>query len=685
MTWIARTFLFLCLAWAVFAQTSPPRLLRVDDVHRVREVADPQVSPEGEWVAYTLTTIDKAADKSDSDIWMVKWDGLTQVRLTTSKENESQPRWSPDKQWLAFVSSRGNREEGGQVWLLNRAGGEASQLTNLQGNVTEYAWSPDSKRLAIVVTEREEPPKKEGEKPKTAKPIVIDRYHFKQDRQGYRTAKPPRIWLYDVASKKAELLAAEDREESSPVWSPDGANIAFLSNRAGESAMYSEWQVCVVEAKPGATVKVLTSGDRVGGRRGGVALLWSSDQKNIYFLQGRERKYRAYNRFQLAAVPAAGGAVTILSSSIGRSVSSPVLLPDGGIGVLVTDDMAELPVAVPASPGRPVELLRDRVVVSAQNASAGRVAVLAASDQKPAEVYALEKSALRQLTRHNEEWLKEIQFGSAREVAYRSQEGAEVHGLLTLPPDYKDGQRRALLLRIHGGPNGQDGHSFQFERHLFAANGYAVLQVNYRGSSGRDEEFQSAIFADWGNKEVVDLLAGVDHAVKLGIADPERLGIGGWSYGGILTDYTIWRDHRFKAATSGAGSAMQLSMYGSDQYIEQYDLEIGFPWKAKELWLKLSTPFFEAHKIRTPTLFLGGEKDFNVPVIGGEQMYQALKANGVDTQLVIYPGEFHGIRKPTYVQDRLERYLAWYGKYLKKEAPASTATQGGQAGARANQ
>jgi dipeptidyl aminopeptidase/acylaminoacyl peptidase len=148
------------------------------------------------------------------------------------------------------------------------------------------------------------------------------------------------------------------------------------------------------------------------------------------------------------------------------------------------------------------------------------------------------------------------------------------------------------------------------------------------------------------------------------------LGIGGWSYGGILTNYTIATDRRFKAAISGAGSSLQLSMYGSDQYVEQYDLEIGMPWKSRDLWIKLSYPFFEAEKIHTPTLFLGGEKDFNVPIIGGEQMYQALKANGVDTQLVIYPGEFHGIRKPSYIKDRLERYLAWYAKYLGVKSPA---------------
>jgi dipeptidyl aminopeptidase/acylaminoacyl peptidase len=191
-----------------------------------------------------------------------------------------------------------------------------------------------------------------------------------------------------------------------------------------------------------------------------------------------------------------------------------------------------------------------------------------------------------------------------------------------------------------------------------------VLAINYRGSSGRGARFASAIVDDWGVKEVADLLAGVDYAVQAGIADPDRLGIGGWSYGGILTDYTIASDPRFKAAISGAGSANQISMYGIDQYILQYNAEIGPPWRATDHWLALSYAFFHADRIKTPTLFLGGEKDFNVPLVGGEQMYEALRTLGVPTELVIYPGQFHGLTRPSFVKDRLQRYLAWFDRYL---------------------
>jgi dipeptidyl aminopeptidase/acylaminoacyl peptidase len=274
---------------------------------------------------------------------------------------------------------------------------------------------------------------------------------------------------------------------------------------------------------------------------------------------------------------------------------------------------------------------------------------------------------MRRLTHQNDALIGELQLGATEDFASRSKDGTEVHGLMVKPASYTAGKKYPMLLMIHGGPNGQDEHSFSFDRQLFAAHDYVVISVNYRGSSGRGSAFQKAIFADWGGKEVMDLLGAVDYAVASGVADPDRLGIGGWSYGGILTDYTIASDTRFKAAVSGASSALQLSMYGSDQYIVQYENELGPPWKSRDLWVKLSYPFFQADRIKTPTLYLSGDRDFNVPTIGVEQMYQALKSLGVDTELIVYPGQFHGIMVPSYQRDRLERYLAWFDKYLKKK------------------
>ena len=266
--------------------------------------------------------------------------------------------------------------------------------------------------------------------------------------------------------------------------------------------------------------------------------------------------------------------------------------------------------------------------------------------------------------------LAELDLAPTEDIEFKSKDGAEVHGLLTRPLDFKAGAPVPMILFIHGGPNGQDGHSFDFLRQWLAAKGYAELNVNYRGSSGRGQAYAQAIFADWGNLEVKDLLAGVDKAVALGVADPNRLAVGGWSYGGILTDYTVASDGRFKAAISGAGTATPMSFYGVDEYIRQYDLELTPPWKNPQLYLKLSYPFLEADKrIHTPMLFMGGTADMNVPLTGGEQLYQALRSLGRPTELVVYPGQFHGFTRPSYIRDRYERWLTWWDKYLKP-APA---------------
>ena len=241
------------------------------------------------------------------------------------------------------------------------------------------------------------------------------------------------------------------------------------------------------------------------------------------------------------------------------------------------------------------------------------------------------------------------------------------------PIGYRAGTRVPAVLKIHGGPVYQFSNEFDMEWQLLAAEGFAVVAANPRGSSGRGEKFSTAIWADWGNKDGQDVLAAVDYAVAAGVADPGRLGVGGWSYGGILTNQVIARDRRFKAAISGAGQSNALAGYGTDQYVREYEAELGTPWANPEAYTRVSFPFFHADRIVTPTLFLCGERDFNVPLLNSEQMYQALRSLGRETELVIYPGEYHEIRKPSYRRDRLQRYLDWYGRYLTRQgAQAAT-------------
>lgn len=658
----------LVLAWVALGIVSAPisaqqqkRALEVEDFARSKSVADPQLSPDGGWIAYTVSSIDLKKDSSDSDVWMVSWDGTANLRITSSPEAESAPRWSPDGKYLSFTSSR-QEGKGAQVWLLDRRGGEAQRLTEIRGGVSAYAWSPDSRKLVFLVEDQR------ADTSSKAKPIVIDRYAFKSDVGGYLDRLRSHIYLFDVATKQLDTLTTGDFDDAAPAWSPDGRYIAFVSKREGDDPDRAHnSDVFLIEARKGAQPRRLTSWQHADGG----PLSFSADGKYLLYMQGRESRWSAYNQPVMALLPLAGGEPRLLAESLDRDIGNARLAADAqSVLFTVTDDTRSYLGTLDVASGKVEKLaVADRTVGSVTTA-AGRIAALVSTPHAPAEIHAFERGRYRRLTSHNADLLNQVRLAAVERIAYTTRDGNEVRAMLYKPLDYAAGKRYPTLLRIHGGPNSQDGFNFDFEKQLFAARGYVVIAPNYRGSNGRGKAWKDAIYADWGNKEVVDVLAAADWAVQSGIADPERLGIGGWSYGCITTDYAIATDTRFKAATCGAGSALQLSMYGSDQYIVQYEHELGAPWKNPDLWLKLSWPFFKADRIRTPTLFLAGDKDFNVPIIGSEQMYMALKSNGVPTQLIVYPGERHAIRKPSFQKDRYERYLSWYDKYLKPDAAA---------------
>jgi dipeptidyl aminopeptidase/acylaminoacyl peptidase len=642
------------------AQAPAKRPIRSSDLFRLRAIGDPQRSPDGAWVAYTVTRADSAKDKSDTDIWLSRWDGSATVRLTFSEESESQPRWSPDGKTLSFVSSR-QGAKGGQVWLLNIGiGGEAEKVTNLKGGVSSAAWAPDGKRLALIVNDVDSTADTTGVKPK---PIVVDRYQFKQDGQGYLDTLRSHIWVFDLATRKAEQVTRGTADDGGAAWSPDGRWIAFISAREPDADRYDNDDVYVVEAVKGAVPRRLTT---FQGSDGGP-LSWSPDGSLVAYRQQQDPKYFGYGGGfgTVAVVPVAGGAPRLLTVNYDRAISGSRWSLDGkSILGTVADDQRQYLVRINAANGNVEKIAATMPVIGGfSEGKDGNFAVIATDPTHPGELYALERGALRRLARFNE-WIDGVALSSAEAVSSTSDDGTEVHGILRKPAGAAAGRKLPLVVRIHGGPAGQDAFGFDFEKEVLAAQGYAVLAPNYRGSSGRGKEYTVAIFADWCNKEVRDIRGMVDKLIESGVADESRLGVGGWSYGGILTDCVIAEDQRFKAATSGAGVSNVLGMYGHDQYVVQYDLELGQPWKNPELWLKMSKAFMSADKIRTPTLFLGGAVDWNVPVLGGEQMYQALKSNRVDTELIVYPGETHGIRRPSFQKDRLDRYVKWYGKYL---------------------
>jgi dipeptidyl aminopeptidase/acylaminoacyl peptidase len=652
----ARLAALLVFAAPLSAQ-SAKRPVRSDDIYRIRDVHDPVRSPDGKWVAYAVSAVDTARDRNSSDLWMVSWDGIQQVQLTNTPESEGSPQWSPDGKWLSFLSSR-QGGDGSQLWLFNRLGGEPARVSDVPGGIDDYAWSPDSKRLVFVVSD----PDTESTTSKTKKPIVIDRYHFKSDPGGYLLASHQHLALFDLESRRTEPLTSGSNDETDPVWSPDGMRIAFVSKRvAGDPDRSENDDIFVIDAKPGAEIKRLTSYD--GEDDGRIA--WSPDGSRIAYLTGIGLPDHSYRMWKLAVIPSTGGTATVLTDSLDRQVIQPSWSPDGAtIYMLEEDDRSQYVAKISASGGAVERVAGDKHMITSLDIGRDVAAtLLMASDSAPPEVYALEGSTLRQLSHQNDAWLSDVELGITEEFSSRSKDGWEVHGIMMKPASYVAGRRYPTLLRIHGGPSCcQDSHAFNIERELFAANGYVVIAPNYRGSRGRGAAHQRAIAGDDKGKEVLDLLGAVDHAVKVGVADPEHLGIGGWSNGAILTDRIIVVDHRFKGAIAGAGSANALAMYGTDQYTPKSGTG---PWQDPEKWIKRSYPFFHANRIATPTLFLGGDKDFNVPIAGSEQMYVALRSLGVPSELIIYPDQHHNISTPSYKKDRLDRYVAWYDRYVK--------------------
>ncbi|NML64680.1 S9 family peptidase [Hymenobacter sp. RP-2-7] len=679
--------LLAALALPLAAPAQPaPHPLGLRDLAQLRDVADPNLAPDGAWVAYTVSRVDTAADKRDTDVWMARTDGSQNLRVTTSPAGESKPRFSPDGKYLSFVSGRGEADGGNaQLWLLPRAGGEAEKVTKLKGSVSDYVWSPDGQRLVLVTKDADPDSLTAAQKAqrKTAPVIVINRFQFKEDVDGYLNSQRQHLYLFDVATRRLSKLTSGPYDEYLPAWSPDGKQLVFSSKRGPDPDRHDNYDLLLVDAQPGAQPRPLLSTDvpeSAPNYRSRPA--WSPDGRRIAFVQGGPKEQLVYALHQLMVVDVAGGPARPLTAGLDRNTTQPQWAPDGkSVYFLLEDDRAESLMRVPAGGGKLEKVLAGPRQVAAFDVSGrGPVVVLTSQPQQPAEVFALgKKEELRPLSKQNDAWRRTVALGAVEPMQAKSKDGTLVSGFVVRPVGYQAGRKYPTLLRIHGGPVSQFGYGFSFEWQYFAANGYAVVVANPRGSSGRGLEYSKAIYADWGNKDTDDVLAVVDYAVAQGLADPDRLGVGGWSYGGIMTDQVIARDQRFKAAVSGASIANVLAGYGTDQYIRDYETELGTPWKNPDVYMRVSYPFFHADKIKTPTLFMCGEKDFNVPLLNTEQLYQALQSLRVPTELVIYPGQFHGFTTPSYIKDRYARYLAWYDKYLQpKQSPTGAAASSGK-------
>jgi dipeptidyl aminopeptidase/acylaminoacyl peptidase len=645
--------LLLAIAPCAFAASAP---FTYDDYYLLTDVSGPVFAPDGERIAYTVSSNDRKRDAAQSDLWSVAWDGGKPLQLTrTPEKSEWQPRYSPDGRTIYFLSDAA-KDEVTQLWRVSSKGGRGRQVTEIPGGIGDFDLSPDGRRAVVVAavglhvaSTAKNPP-----------PIETDRFLFKRDGEGYLDDRTQQLFIVDLATGKTRQLTSGQRDHGAPAWSPDGKLIAYSGKDRGEADRDSNFEVFVQAVDGGEPRRISTLVGPDNDPDLGSRPAWSPDSRRVVWLEGGEDKWIYYSSVQLAVADVATGEIT-RPARIDRWFYYPKFAPDGSILALVEQDRDTWLARIDPASGK-LEYLTSGKRFGSDFAVAknGRVALLDSDVNTPAELYALDGG--RRLTNHNP-WVAERALGEVRDISFKSGD-AEIHGFITLPAGYDAAKRYPTVADLHGGPVYQHSHEFNLPARLYAAAGYAVLAVNPRGSSGRGFDFSRAIYADWGNLDAQDISAGITHAIALGIADPERIGVEGWSYGGILTDYMIASDERIRAAVSGAGVANVLATFGVDMYAREYIFELGAPWENFDTWRKLAYPFLHPERISAPTLFQCAADDDNVPCVGAEQMYMALKVRGVPTRLVVYPGQNHGLTIPSYLVHRMRGIIEWFDRWM---------------------
>jgi dipeptidyl aminopeptidase/acylaminoacyl peptidase len=644
------------------------RSITLDDYVAIKSVSSPTVSPDGRYAAYVVREVDVDDDRRKASVWRVPIAGGTPERLTQG-DSASSPAYSPDGRYLAFLSDRTDKT---QVWALPTSGGEAFRITDVKQGVDAFEWAPDSSRLALVITD---PDPLEGVEPKTEadkapRPIVITRLQHKQDGKGYLDTRKTHLYLADVKDALASAGAKHATvapltwgiyDEANPAWSPDGSLIAFSSNRTEDADANDNTDVFTIQVNGGRITQVSKD---PGGDDNPV---WSPDGTDIAFIH-MPVDPPVYATPRIWSAPAAGGPPLDWTAKLDRHAGGePRWAPDGRSIYVTLVHEGRTPIARISRTGQTLSTVDGDY--SSFELSPTHLVGIGGTPTRPPELRAapLSGGTSVNVSRANEMLFASLRMAPAESIQFPSADGTLIEGFLVKPADFDPSKKYPLILRIHGGPVGQYTDSFSFEHHYLASLGYVVLFTNPRGSNGYGEAFCRAIFADWGNKDYLDVMAGVDHVLKMGFIDERRMGVGGWSYGGILTNYIITKNTRFAAAISGASEADMFSAYGYDDLQRWWRSELGLPWDQAELYKKLS-PIYEIARVKTPTLVMCGEKDFRCPLPQSEQLYLALKTLGKETALIIYPGQSHSIRRPSYEVDRYRRYGFWYDKFLKGSA-----------------
>ena len=656
-------FLLLLPVHGLLAQSPAKNYIQPRDSYKMQTIGAPKLSPEGEWILYSLRTVDTVKDKYKSQLFMIDAKGTQEpFALTHQAEGPSNYKWSPDGKYISFMAKSKSEIKGGgaQVYLLDRRGGEPFQLTSIAGEIDDYQWRQDGKELLLTITD---PDFSDTASSKIRTPFEIDRYHFKDDVNGYLDSRHTHLYLFSIQHKKIDTLTKGRWDEENAQYAPDGKSVVYQSNITENPDRNSNTDIFQIFTD--ASRKKIQHTNFTGpDSRPKISPdnLWLAYMESVN--SGNFSMY-VDNQPQLWIKNLQTGEKSLVVPGLDRPLAEISWSADSKklYGFLLDDRKQLLIELDPATKTKKLLSNENAVFSSLDINGKGQMVLLKTDPQTPKEIYSFDGAKFSRVTQLQKNWERNLNKIFVRGFEFKSTDNAMLSGILYTPDSLPS--KRPLIIFIHGGPVDQDNYGYDLTRQIFAGAGYAVAAINYRGSSGRGLEFSKVIEGDWGNKEVDDIIYGANYLIQQGWVDEKRLGIGGWSYGGITTNYTIARDPRFKAAASGAGSSLQMTMYGTDQYVLQYDEELGAPWKNPQKWMDLSYPYFKVQQIKTPTLFMASEDDFNVPVAGAEQMYQAFRGAGIPSELIIYPGQHHGVAVPSYIVHRFNRQIAWFGKYLK--------------------
>ena len=629
------------------------RLLTALDLIKVAGVSAPRISPDGMRVAYTVSETKMEKDKewkSVSQIWVVPAAGGKVRQYTRGEKSATSPEWSPDGTLLAFLSDR-EKDGERQVWMILADGGEAWAVTTHKGGVSGFRFSPDGKQLLLSATDQ---PSKDEEDRKKVKDdtMVID-----------HDIKMTHLWLWNIEKKEEKRLTEGNFTVSDPQWSPDGTQISYTTRptpKADDGSLSDIWVLTVASSEKKKLVNNTGATDTAR---------WSPHGERIAYTENPEANGGVSTTY-LYVIPASGGTPKQLTAKFDLNVGTPVWSRDGrtiyfSTNVLEANEIYSVDVATGAvkqisrrgGTTGITEISRDGKII---------VGTLSGPGQ-PTELYKSSGAftAFTPLTDHNS-WLKDYALADTEVVKWKSKDDTEIEGLLTRPVGYEPGKKVPLLLNPHGGPTGASTNNFNGTVQVLAANGFAVLQPNFRGSTGKGLAFAQANKNTWGKGDYEDCMTGVDAMIAGGLADPERLGAFGWSYGGYMTFWILTQTDRFKAVSPGAGLTNIYSMYSQNdiqRYLRWFYSDKA-PWDAQELYWDRS-PMKYVKNVKTPTMIMHGQIDTRVPVAQAQEFYQALKELNVPVEFVVYPRENHGFTEPRHQMDRVRRYVQFFSKYLK--------------------